>query len=327
VSELLVLGHDEVKRLLPMDECVELMENVLADVARGSVWQPLRFVIRPPEEPSLMGLMPAHRAGPAASYGLKVICIFPSNAERGLDLHQGGVLLFDGETGALRALLDASAVTAVRTAAVSGVATRLLARKDARRLAILGAGVQARSHLDAMAVAGEFEDARVWTRTPERAAAFAAEAQAPFPVEAVESAEEALRDADVVVTATTAKEPIVQREWLAPGTHVNAVGSSIPTTRELDAETVAASALFADARESMVNEGGDYLFAVREAGIGPDHIRAELGEILIGSGEGRRSDDELTVFKSLGLAAEDLAAAEHVYARALAEGAGTSVPF
>jgi ornithine cyclodeaminase/alanine dehydrogenase-like protein (mu-crystallin family) len=327
VSELLVLGHDDVKRLLPIDECVELMERVLADLARGSVWQPLRFVIRPPEEPSLMGLMPAHRSAPAASYGLKVICIFPSNAERGLDLHQGGVLLFDGETGALRALLDASAVTAIRTAAVSAVATKLLARTDVRRLAILGSGVQGRSHLEAMAVAREFEDARVWSRTPEHAQAFAAEAQVPFPVEAAETAEEALQGADVVVTATTAREPIVRREWLAPGAHVNAVGSSIPTTRELDAETVAAGALFADARESMVNEGGDYLFAVREAGIGPGHIRAELGEILIGAGEGRRSDDELTIFKSLGLAAEDLAAAEHVYARAQAEGAGASVPF
>lgn len=327
MSELLVLGHDDVKRLLPMGECVELMEAVLADLARGSVWQPLRFVIRPPEEPSLMGLMPAHRSAPTASYGLKVICIFPSNAERGLDLHQGGVLLFDGETGVLRALLDASAVTAVRTAAVSGVATRLLARKDARRLAILGAGVQARSHLEAMAAVGDFEEARIWSRTPERSTALAAEAQAPFPVEAVETAEEALREADVVVTATTAREPIVRREWLSAGAHVNAVGSSIPTTRELDADTVAAAALFADARESMVNEGGDYLFAVREAGIGPDHIRAELGEVLIGEKEGRRSDDELTVFKSLGLAAEDLAAAEHVYARAQAEGAGTTVPF
>jgi ornithine cyclodeaminase len=271
--------------------------------------------------------MPAHRSEPGASYGLKVVCIFPSNAERGIDLHQGGVLLFDGETGALRALVDASAVTATRTAAVSAVATKLLARKDARCLAILGSGVQARSHLEAMTVAREFESARVWSRTRERAQAFAAEAQAPFPVEAADTAEAALRDADVVVTATSAREPIVRREWLASGAHVNAVGSSIPTARELDADAVAAGVLFADARESMLNEGGDYLFAVQEAGIGPDHIRAELGEILIGSGEGRRSDDELTIFKSLGLAAEDLASAEHVYARALAEGAGTSVRF
>jgi ornithine cyclodeaminase/alanine dehydrogenase-like protein (mu-crystallin family) len=327
MSELLVVGHDDVKRLLPMEECIELMASVLADLARGAVWQPLRFVVRPPDEPSLMGLMPAHRSEPTASYGLKAVCIFPSNAARGIDLHQGGVLLFDGETGVLRALVDASAITATRTAAVSGVATRTLAREDARELAILGSGVQARSHLEAMAAARPFERARVWSRTAEHAAAFAAEAEMSFPVEAVGSAEEAVRAADVVVTATSSPEPIVRRDWLAPGAHVNAVGSSIPTARELDADTVAASALFADARESMVNEGGDYLFAVREAGIGPDHIRAELGEVLTGSGQGRLADDELTVFKSLGLAAEDLAAAEHVYTRAQAAGAGVTVPF
>jgi len=327
MSELLVVGHDDVKRLLPMEECIELMASVLADLARGDVWQPLRFVIRPPDEPSLMGLMPGHRSAPEAAYGLKVICIFPGNPERGLDAHQGGVLLFDGATGELRALLDASAVTEIRTAAVSGVATRLLAREDARELAILGSGVQARSHLEAMSKVRPFERARVFSRRAEHAQEFAAKATAPFPVEAVASAEEAVRGADVVVTATSSAEPIVQRDWLKPGAHVNAVGSSIPTARELDADTVAAAALFADARESMVNEGGDYLFAVREAGIGPDHIRAELGEILTGSGQGRLADDELTVFKSLGLAAEDLAAAEHVYTRARAAGAGVTVQF
>ena len=327
MSELLVLGHDDVKRLLPMEECIELMASVLADRARGNVWHPLRFVIRPPDEQSLMGLMPAHRSAPEAAYGLKVICIFPENPERGLDAHQGGVLLFDGATGELRALLDASAVTEIRTAAVSGVATRLLAREDARELAILGSGVQGRSHLEAMAKVRPFERARVFSRRPEHARSFAAEARAPFPVEAVASAEEAVRGADVVVTATTSREPIVRRDWLKPGAHVNAVGSSIPTARELDTDAIVAAALFADARESMANEGGDYLFAVREAGIGPEHIRAELGEVLVGAADGRRDDDELTVFKSLGIAAEDLAAAEYVYARATAAGAGTTVSF
>jgi ornithine cyclodeaminase/alanine dehydrogenase-like protein (mu-crystallin family) len=327
MSELLVLAHDDVKRLLPMEDCIELMAGVLADLARGSVWQPLRFVVRPPDEPSLMGLMPGHRSQPEPAYGLKVVCIFPGNPERGIDAHQGGVLLFDGETGAPRALLDASAVTEIRTAAVSGVATRLLAREDAKELAILGSGVQARSHLEAMAHARPFARARVWSRTPEHAQAFAAGASAPFPVEATATAEEAVRGAEVVVTATSAREPIVQREWLAPGAHVNAVGSSIPTARELDAETVAAAALFADTRESMLNEGGDYLFAVREAGIGPEHIRAELGELLVGTREGRRSADELTVFKSLGVAVEDLAAAELVYARARDAGVGAAVPW
>jgi ornithine cyclodeaminase len=326
VNELLVVGHDDVKSLLPVEECIELMASVLSDLARGAVWQPLRFVVRPPDEPSLMGLMPAHRSAPTASYGLKAVCIFPGNAARGIDLHQGGVLLFDGETGALRALVDASAVTATRTAAVSAIATRALAREDARELAILGAGTQARAHLEAMAAVRPFERCRVWSRTADHASAFATEAQAPFPVEALGSAEEAVREADVVVTATSSVEPIVRRDWLKRGAHVNAVGSSISTARELDADTMAAAALFADARESMVNEAGDYLFAVREAGIGPDHIRAELGEVLIGWREGRRAEDELTVFKSLGLAAEDLAAAEHVYTRAQAAGAGTAVP-
>ena len=327
MSELLVVPHDDVKRLLPMEDCIELMADVLADLARGSVWQPLRFVIRPPEESSLMGLMPGHRSQPRPAYGLKVICIFPGNPAKGIDAHQGGVLLFDGETGTPRALLDASAVTEIRTAAVSGVATRLLAREDVRELAILGSGVQARSHLEAMAKVRPFARARVWSRTPEHAGVFAAEAAAPFPVEAVATAEEAVRGADVVVTATSSREPVVRHEWFAPGAHVNAVGSSIPTARELDADTVAAAALFADTRESMVNEGGDYLFAVSERGIGPEHIRAELGELLIGEREGRRAADELTVFKSLGIAVEDLAAAELVYARARAEGAGTAVPW
>jgi ornithine cyclodeaminase/alanine dehydrogenase-like protein (mu-crystallin family) len=326
MAELHVIGHDDVRRLLPMDECIELMAAVLADLARGRVWQPLRFVVRPPEESSLMGLMPAHRSAERPAYGLKVVCIFPRNPARGLDMHQGGVLLFDGETGELRALLDASAVTALRTAAVSAVATRALAREDVRELALLGSGVQARAHLEAMAHVRQFERARVWSRTREHARAFVVEAEAAFPVEAVESAEAAVRGADVVVTATSAPEPVLAREWLAPGAHVNAVGSSLPTARELDAATVGDAALFADSRESLLNEAGDYLFAVEEAGIGPDHVRAELGEVLIGSRDGRRSPDELTVFESLGLAAEDLAAAEHVHARTQETGAGTVVP-
>jgi ornithine cyclodeaminase/alanine dehydrogenase-like protein (mu-crystallin family) len=327
VSDLLVLAHEDVKRLLPMDECIELMAEALADLARGRSWQPLRFVVRPPEEQSLMGLMPAHRSSPKGAYGLKSVCIFPGNPARRLDAHQGGVMLFDGETGELRALIDASAVTSIRTAAVSAVATRALARADSRVLAILGSGVQARAHLRAMAEVQWFDEARVWSRTAEHAQAFAAEAQAPFPVEAADSAEAAVRGADVVVTVTSASEPIIELGWLGPGAHVNAVGSSIPTARELDSATIAAAALFVDRRESTVNESGEYLRAVEEQEIGPSHIRAELGEVLVGSHQGRRSEDELTVFVSLGLAVEDLAAAEYLDRRARSEGAGSVVPF
>src|SRR3989440_8865711 len=198
VTELLVLSHDEGRRLLPMDECIELMDSVLSDLARGRVWQPLRFVIRPPGEPTLMGLMPAHRSEPRPAYGLKAICIFPENPARGLDAHQGGVFLFDGETGEPRALLDGSAVTAVRTAAVSAGATPALAREDAKELAILGAGVQARSHLEALPHVRSFERARIWSRTPDHAREVATES--PL-AEVTESAEAAVNGADVIGTA------------------------------------------------------------------------------------------------------------------------------
>ncbi len=315
-----VLTHAEVERLLPMGECIDVMADALAALARDELHNPLRFVVRPPAEETLLGLMPAHRSAPSPLYSLKTIVLAPGNPARGLDAHQGTVTLFDGETGQVRAVMNASAITAIRTAAVSAVATRLLARRGARELAILGAGVQARSHLEAMRAVLDLDRVRVWSRTPGRAAGMDR-------AEEVASAEEAVRGADVVVTATSAREPVLRREWLEPGSHVNAVGSSIPTTRELDTRTVADAALFVDRRESTLNEAGDYLFPMREGAIGPEHIRAEIGELLIGAAEGRRSDDELTVFKSLGLAVEDLAAAEHVLRRAEAEGVGTVVDF
>ena len=314
-----IIDEHDVRRLLPMGECIEVMAEALASLARGEVHNPLRFVVRPPDAPSLMGLMPAYRGGATPLWGLKTVVIAPGNAARNMDLHQGFVALFDGETGETRALLNAGGITAVRTAAVSAVATRLLARDDARTLAILGAGIQGKANLEAMRAVRDFDRVVAWSRTPGRAAAELDD------VEEAATAEEAVRDADVVVTATSAAEPILQRGWLKAGAHVNAVGSSIPTTRELDTETMRDAALFVDRRESTVNEAGDFLFPQREGAIGPEHIRAEIGELLIGSAEGRRSSAELTVFKSLGLAVEDLAAAEHVLRRAEAEDAGTVV--
>jgi len=313
-----ILDEHDVRRLLPMDECIEVMAAALASLARGELHNPLRFIVRPPGESSLLGLMPAHRSAPLPLYALKAVAIFPENSARGLDPHQGFVALFDGVTGETRAIMNAGAITAVRTAAVSGVATRLLAREDARTLAILGAGFQAAAHLDAMRAVRDFDRVLMWSRTPGRAAAFDG-------VEEAATAEEAVRDADVVVTATSAAEPILARAWLKPGAHVNAIGSSIPTTRELDTATMVEGSLFVDRRESTINEAGDYLFPFREGAITPEAIRGELGEVLIGAVAGRRSEDELTVFKSLGLAVEDLAAAEYVLQRAEAENAGSVV--
>jgi ornithine cyclodeaminase len=319
---VLVLSEADVRGLLDMESCIAAMEGALAALARDDVSMPLRSVFRPPAE-QLFGLMPAYRGGDAPAFSLKEIVISPGNSARGLDPHQGAVLLHDGETGVLQAMLNASAITEIRTAAVSAVATKLLARAGARRVAILGAGVQGRSHAVAMRAVVADADLRVWSRTAAHAEALALESHAV----ASPTVEEALDGAEIVCTCTSSREPIVRRAWLAPGVHVNAVGSSIPAARELDADVVAEAALFVDRRESTLNESGDYLGAVRELGIGPEHIRAELGELLVGSATGRRDDAELTVFKSLGLAVEDLAAAALCVERARERGVGTEVAF
>jgi ornithine cyclodeaminase/alanine dehydrogenase-like protein (mu-crystallin family) len=220
---VLVLNQEEVERLLDMKGCIEAMADALASLARGEVHVPLRFLVNPENEPSLIGLMPAHRAGAAPLYSLKTVCVFPDNPKRGLDAHQGTVTLFD-DSGEVRALMNASAITAIWTAAVSAVATRLLAREDARELGVLGAGVQARSHLEALRLVRDFERVRIFSPTTEHARSLAAEAGA----EAVESAEEAVRGADVVVTATSSVGPVLQRDWLQDGSHVNAVGGRPP---------------------------------------------------------------------------------------------------
>src|SRR5437763_882106 len=305
------------------------MEEALAALARGSMHQPLRMVVRPEGTEGLLALVPAYRRGEPPAYGLKAVCVFHENPTRGLDAHQGCVMLFSGEAGELLAVMNASAITAVRTAAVSGAATRRLARDDARELALVGSGIQARAHLAAVASVRAIRRARVASLHFEHARKFAEEMSADysFPVEAFESAEEAVRGASIIVTATTAREPVLRREWLAPGAHINAVGTYSPDAREIDTATVAAASLFVDRRESALSEAGDYILAAREGAIGPEHIRAELGEVLAGERPGRTSPDELTLFKSLGLAVEDLAAAEYLYRQAQLEESGTWVEF
>ncbi|PYQ26862.1 MAG: ornithine cyclodeaminase [Acidobacteria bacterium] len=288
-----------------MTECIAVMEDALAATARDEVHNPLRQVIRAAGAPGFLGLMPAWRGGDAPYYALKEVCVFPENPKRGLDTHVGAVILHSGETGEPLGFFNASAITAIRTAAVSAVATKLLAREDSSVLAILGAGVQARSHREAIPLVRPIKEIRMCGRDGD--------------------AEETVRGADIIVTATSSREPVLKREWISPGAHINAVGSSIPTTRELDGETVAAASLFVDRRESTVNESGDYLFAVREKAIVPNHIKAEIGEILVGNADGRKSRDEITLFKSLGLAIEDLASAAFLFEKARREGRGTWV--
>ncbi len=318
-----VLPEHEVRRLLDMESCIEAMTEVLASLARGELYQPLRSIARPPGASTLLGLMPGYRGGAAPAYALKEIVVVPDNPGRGLDTHQGAVLLHDGETGQLVAMLNAAPITEIRTAAVSGAATRALARPDARRVAILGAGAQARGHVHAMRAVLDDPEIRIWSRKLDAAERLAGEVGATV----APSVDAALFGAEVVCTTTAAKEPIVEKRWLARGAHVNAVGSCFPTTRELDSETVAHSSFFVDRRESCLNEAGDYILAVADGAIGPDHIKAELGEVLAGMHPGREHEDELTVFESLGIAVEDLASAELVVRRAREQDVGIEVDF
>ncbi len=324
---MIILNHDDVERLLPMAECIEIMAQALAGFQRGEWTQPLRSVFPPPDAHGIMAWMPAHHSGNDPIFGMKLLCVVPGNPARGLDGHQGAVLLQDGVTGEPVALINASAITAIRTAAVSAVATRLLAREDSRILAIVGAGVQARHQLESIALVRPIDQVRVIARTRESAVAFA-EARHPYfagEIEAVGSVEEAVWGADIVVTATSTRTPVLEASWLSPGTHVNAVGASQRTHQDIDAATVAAAGLFADRRQSVENEAADYRLALEEGLIATGHIRAELGELLIGAAPGRASSEEITLFRSLGLAVEDIAAALHVLQGARANRVGTAV--
>lgn len=317
---VLILSDSDIRALLDMTSCVTVMESVLTELGRGGLHNPLRFVMRPPAD-TLMGFMPAYRGGSDPVYSLKEVVIAPANHRRGLDSHQGAVLVHNGTTGVLEAVLNASAITEIRTAAVSAVATRLLARSSVTRVAVIGAGVQARSHVEAMRCVYPDAEIVIWSRTADHARALASTTG----VAVVPRLADALDAADVVCTTTSSKDPIVQRSMLRPGTHYNAVGSSVPNAREFDGAAIAALSLFVDRRESTINESGDYLDAVRETGIGPGHIKAEIGELLMGTHSGRESDEEMTLFKSLGIAVEDLAAAQLCIGRARERGMGVEV--
>ena len=320
---MIVLSERDVRDLLDMESCIEAMTAVLASLARGDLYNPLRSVARPEGADTLLGLMPAYRGGESPAYGLKEIVIVPTNPARGLDTHMGGVLLHDGTTGELVAIMNASPITEIRTAAVSAVATRALARPGAQRVAILGAGAQARGHVHAMRAVLDDPEIRIWSRRLEAAEELAGDVGGTVSP----SVDAALFGAEVVCTTTASTDPIVEKRWLARGAHVNAVGACFPTTRELDTETVADASFFTDCRESCLNEAGDYILAAAEGAVGPEHIKAELGEVLAGMHPGREHEDELTVFESLGIAVEDLASAELVVRRARERGVGVEVDF
>ncbi len=323
---MLIINQSEVRRLLPMRECIEVMAGAFTALSRGEAILPLRPVLWLPEKVGALGMMPAYLAG-IKSMGLKVVSVFPGNHGTEYDSHQGAVLLFETEHGRFLAVIDASEVTAIRTAAVTGLATRLLARGDAGDIAILGSGVEARTHLEAMLAVCKPRRIRVWSRNEEHARQFALRESRRLAVEVepVTQAEGAVAGADIICTTTSAKEPVLQGRWLTPGMHINAIGSSVSFTRELDTAAVVRSRLFVDWRESTLNEAGDFLFPKAEGAIGDDHIQGEIGEVLLGRAIGRRSPEDITLFKSLGLAIEDVAAARYIYEKAIEKGVGLAV--
>ena len=259
----LIANTADVAALLPMHECIEVMTDALKLLAGGDVLLPLRtMMLLPGDTGNLMGLMPSYLGG-ISSVGVKVIAAFPTNQGTEYDTHQGVVILFDTEYGLLRAIVDGTAVTAIRTAAVSGVATRLLARPDAGDLALIGAGTQARTHLEAMLAVRPIRRVRVFSQPLDGAHAFAEREMRRhgIRVEVMESAREAVEGADLICTVTSAREPVVRGEWLASGAHINAVGAFTPATRELDTDAVAKSRLYVDRRQSTLNEAGEFLIA------------------------------------------------------------------
>jgi ornithine cyclodeaminase len=326
--DTLIIPQSLVPELLPMSECVDVMAEALSALARGDAVLPLRSMVWMPDRSGLLGLMPAYLGAPQ-SLGLKVISYLPGNHGTDRDSHQGAVLLFDTRTGGLLAMIDASSITAIRTAAVSGLATRLLAAEGAGDLAILGSGVQASAHLEAMRTVRKLRRVRVCSKSLDQAKAFARHHQGRLglPIEAVPTANEAVAGADLICTATSSREPVLFGDWIANGAHINAVGACFPTHRELDTAAVTRSRLYVDRRESALTESGDFLIPKAAGVIGDDHIVGEIGDILMGRVAARRAREEITLFKSLGIAVEDLAAAHHIHERARTEGKGISVDF
>ena len=319
----LLLTEADVRSLLSMDDLIETMEVALADFSSRTVIQPVRTVLEVGDRQSFYGVMPAWMPSRPA-LGTKLVTVFESNAARGLPTHLATVLLLDPDTGALLALLDGRYITEARTAAVSAVSVMHLAREEARSLAIIGSGVQARSHLDAIASVRDLRDVRVWSPNRERVEAFVSEMRpgSRARMSAAPSAEAAVADADIVALVTSSQEPVVRSEWIADETHICAVGACRPTHREMDAALVSRADLYVDSREAALVEAGDIVLAIRDGAMGPDHIRAELGDLVRGAARRHYGRGRVSIFKSLGLAVEDVAAAHLVYERARERGVG-----
>ena len=318
----LLLTDSDVRKVLPIAGLADVMERALAAFSSGRVNQPVRSSVHVDKHQAFFGVMPAYLSTPPA-LGAKLVTVFSGNAARGLPALYATIVLLDPETGALAAIMDGRYITAARTAAVSAVAVRHLSCQNARVLAILGSGVQARSHAEAVCEIRLFQEVRAWSPTPEHLARFVSDAGAAVRIAA--NAEDAVRGADVIVLATSSSVPVIQSDWIAPGALVISLGAHEPGMREMDPALTARARLIVDSRAAALVEAGDIVQGIREGRFMDAHIDAELGEVILGRIPGRRANEEIVIFKSLGMAVEDVAAAQLAYTRAVEQGIGYEI--
>lgn len=321
-----LLTEQHVHSLLPMADLISAMESALAKFSAGEVLQPVRTVLTVGPTKAYFGLMPAYVPSPA-SLGAKLVTVFAENHKRQLPSHLATILLLDPETGSLLALMDGRYITEARTAAVSAVSTRFLAKPDASTLAIIGSGVQARSHLEAFQHVRQLKEVRIWSPRALSRQQFVDDMspRLPIPITATESAEAAVRGADLIVLATSSKTPVIEDAWVSPGAHVVCVGACRPDQREMAPPLVARGRLYVDSRAAALVESGDVVMNIAEGYFDASHIRGEIGELVLGRAAGRKAPEEITIFKSLGMAVEDVVAADLVFRRASESGAGTEL--
>ena len=308
------IGKEEVAALLPMKECIDVMESSFLALANGECLQPLRSIMWLPDKTGLLGMMPGYAAGPGIM-GIKLITVFHANKNSGYPSHQGIVALFDAKAGQPLMMFDATEITAIRTAAVSALATRVLSRENSERLAIIGAGEQAHRHVESILLVRKIKEITIWNRSEVNAQTLSKKitAQGSIDAQVTKTAQQAIEGAEIICTVTASRQPLVIGNWISSGSHINAVGSSTPSSRELDTAAVVRGTLFTDRYESIFKEAGDFLIPKEEGAITDAHVKAELGEVLSGSKKGRESDQQITIFKSLGLAVEDIFSAWHIY--------------
>jgi ornithine cyclodeaminase len=308
------IDKERISSLLTMQECIQVMEKMFRSLAKGESAQPLRSMMWLPDKKGLLGMMPGYDKT-AGVMGIKLISVFHGNRDQGYPSHQGVVVLFDAKNGKPLMIFDALEITALRTAAASALATKLLSREDSELLSIIGSGEQAQRHIESILLVRNIRQINIWSRKDKNASSLANKISDRYnlPIIVHKRGKDAVENADIICTVTSSPQPVLCGDWIKKGTHINAVGSSTPSTRELDSNAVLNSKLYTDSYESLLNEAGDFLIPKNEGVITDYHISGDLGEVLLGMKKGRENNDEITLFKSLGIASEDILSCWYIY--------------